>query len=258
VQSSVEVRFRIGVLLLCAFTLTPSLLAPIANASTPTYSKAKSPKLADVQSLTFRSTNVTVNGKRYTLASKNPISLRFDDKSISINAGCNTLSGKYSLVSGSLRAQTLFSTKMACTEKLMNQDVWLNQLFSTKPKLLVQFLNPTSKIKKPSIVLTISSNTIPGLKAGKTIIKMNLYETYGYADTPLGDENSASLVKETCTQLLLTKATEVEAQFASEQKALIFRVVSRDGEYYPVTSDYSVNRLNVSILDGKVTECYAG
>jgi hypothetical protein len=147
---------------------------------------------------------------------------------------------------------------MACTEKLMNQDVWLNQLFSTKPKLLVQFVTPKSKIKKPSMVLTINSNLTPGLKAGKTIIKMNLYETYGYADTPLGDENSASLVKETCTQLLLAKATEEEARFVSEQKALIFRVVSREGEYYPVTSDYSVNRLNVSILEGKVSECSIG
>lgn len=257
-KSLTHVRFSIGVLLICTLILTPSLLVSVANAATPTYSKAKSPKLTDMQSLTFRSAYVTVNGKRYTLASKDPISLRFEEKSISINAGCNTLGGKYSLVSGSVRAQTLFTTKMACTEKLMNQDVWLNQLFSTKPKLLVQFVKPTSKIKKPSMVLTINSNLTPGLKAGKTIIKMNLYETYGYADTPLGDENSASLVKETCTQLLLAKATEEEARFISEQKALIFRVVSREGEYYPVTSDYSVNRLNVSILEGKVSECNIG
>lgn len=257
-KSLTNVRFGIGVSLICTLILISSLPTSVANSATPTYSKAKSPKLADIQSLTFRSAYITVNGKRYALASKNPISLRFDDKSISINAGCNTLGGKYALVSGSLRAQTLFTTKMACTEKLMDQDVWLNQLFSTKPKLLVQFVTPTSKIKKPSTVLTISSNTSPGLRAGKTVIKMNLYETYGYADTPLGDENSVSLVRETCTQLLLAKATEEEAQFASEQKALIFRVVSRDGEYYPVTSDYSVNRLNVSILDGRVSDCYAG
>lgn len=87
---------------------------------------------------------------------------------------------------------------------------------------------------------------------------MNLSEAYGYADTPLGDENSNTLVKETCKQLLLSKATELQAQFAAEQNALRFRVIAREGENFMVTEDYNINRLNVAILDGKVSACSQG
>ena len=96
------------------------------------------------------------------------------------------------------------------------------------------------------------------LKVGKSLIKMYIYETYGYADTPLGDENSNLLVKKICTELVLNKATEGEAQLAAEQNALIFRVVSRESEDYIVTKDYRVNRINVAILEGKVTSCTTG
>lgn len=233
------------------------LVAPVF-AATPSYTNPKVPKLTELQSLTFNSTAVTVNGKRFNLASKDPIDLRFEDKMITINAGCNTLSGKYSLSTGILRAQTLFSSKMACPEKLMDQDLWLNQLFSSKPRLTIQYVTSKSKVKSPAVLLTLTSNLTPGLKTGKTVIKMNLSETYGYADTPLGDENSTALVRATCKQLLLSKATESQAQFAAEQNALRFRVIAREGENFMVTEDYIINRLNVAILDGKVSACSQG
>ena len=249
---------KVMVLLSLTVFLAPALFIPLASASTPNYTKEKAPKLLDLQALTFKSTSITVNGKSFNLASKEPIALRFQDKMISINAGCNSLGGKFSLSKGTLLAQTLFSSKMACPEKLMSQDVWLNKLFSSKPKLLVKFLSTKSKSRYPATVLTISSNITPWLKSGKTTIKMNVYETIGYADTPLGDENSTAVVKATCDQLLLNNATEVEAQFAAEQNALLFRVISRDGENYAVTMDYRENRINVAIVDGKVSACSQG
>lgn len=258
-----RVNYPLALFLILALLLAPLLpvvnVAPAEAANNkPVYTNARSPKLIDLQSLTFRSTSVTVNGKRYTLASKTPITLRFEDKSISIKAGCNTLGGNYSLSKGVLRAQSLFSTKMACPEKLMDQDIWLNQLFSANPKLQVQFLSSKSKVKGPATILTLNSNLTPALKSGRTVIKMNVYETYGYADTPLGDENSEALVKATCAKLIAEKASESDAQFAAEQNALIFRVVSREGEDFPVTLDYRVNRMNVKILGGVVVECTQG
>jgi hypothetical protein len=89
-----------------------------------------------------------------------------------------------------------------------------------------------------------------------TIFK--IYETYGFADTPLGDENSEALVKEICDKLIADKATESQAQVASEQNGLIFRVTSREGENFPSTLDYRVNRINVEILGGLVSACVSG
>ena len=243
-----------------SFALTLLLFVTISDAvaSKPLYDKARESKVTDLQSLTFRSSYLTVNGKRYALSSKNPISISFTEKTILITGGCNTLSGNYSLSKGILKAQTIFNTKKSCSEKLFNQDLWLNQLFSSKPKLTVQYIDEKSKVKTPATILTIESNLTPMLKGGKSLIRMYIYETYGYADTPLGDENSNLLVKKTCSELILNKATESEAQLAAEQNAFIFRVISKEGEQYPVTKDYRVNRINVTILDGKVTACSQG
>ena len=262
-SASRRVNYPLAIFLVLALLLAPLLpvmnVAPAEAASTkPLYTNARNAQLKDLQSLTFKSSSVTVNGKKRALASKEPISIRFEDNSISIKAGCNTLGGQVSFSKGVLRTQTLFSTKMACPEKLMDQDVWLNQMFSSKPKIQVQFLSPKSKVKAAATVLTLTSNLTPALKSGRTVIKMNVYETYGYADTPLGDENSEALVKATCEKLIADKATESDAQFAAEQNALIFRVVSREGEDFAVTMDYRVNRMNVKILGGVVVECTQG
>jgi heat shock protein HslJ len=231
-----------------------------ANAASnkPVYSKEIPPKLSDIRSLTFLSTYVTVNGKRHLLASKDRISLRLDEKNISVSSGCNTLEGKYSLSKGVIISQILFKTKKACSEKLFNQDLWLSQLFSSKPKIMVQFISPNSKVSAPSMILTVYSKLSPALKVGKSVIKMEIKETYGYADSPLGDENSTELLEATCSKLLLDKASESDAQFAAEQKALLFRVTSRDGDSFALTKDYIINRMNVVIMDGKVSECYQG
>jgi hypothetical protein len=126
----------------------------------------------------------------------------------------------------------------------MKQDSWLSKIITTKPRITAQ-----------GKTITITSS---GSAANRSVIKMMVYETYGYADTPLGDENSEALVKETCTKLIADKATESQAQFAAEQNALIFRVTSREGEDFAVTMDYRVNRMNVKILGGIVVECTQG
>jgi heat shock protein HslJ len=51
---------------------------------------------------------------------------------------------------------------------------------------------------------------------------------------------------------------EDDAQAAVEGAGLTFRVISRDGEGLAATDDYSVSRINVAIVDGKVTEASIG
>lgn len=214
--------------------------AAIKSAAT----KIKPANFSDVESLTFKSTAVTMGGKKKALASDKAISISFKNKSISANAGCNTMNGSATLVKGVLKVKALASTRMACTPALMKQDTWLNKILTSNPKLTIQGKN-----------LTISSGNSA---SSRTVIKMAIYETYGYADTPLGDENSEALVKETCSKLIADKATESQAQFAAEQNGLIFRVTSREGEDFAVTMDYRVNRMNVKILGGVVVECTQG
>ena len=201
--------------------------------------KSKLIHFSDVDALTFKSTSVTFNKKAKKLASTEPITIRFENKTVSIKAGCNTMNGAATLSKGILKVKNLASTRMACSTSLMNQDTWLAKVITANPK-----------ITKLGNQLTMTSS--------KNVIKFKLYETYGYADTPLGDENSEALVKATCEKLIAAKATESQAQFEAEQNALIFRVTSREGEDFAVTMDYRVNRMNVKILGGIVVECTQG
>jgi heat shock protein HslJ len=259
ISLNVQLALTLALALLFA-VLTPLVSTSPAEADSmkPVYGKARWAMSKDLQSLTFISTSVRVKGKPVKLASSKPITMRFDNGSVSLTAGCNTLAGKYTMSKGVVRAQSLFSTKMACPEKVMDQDVWLNQMISAKPKLEIQFLKKNSAITAASTVITLSSNLTPALKSGQTVIWFKIYETYGFADTPLGDENSEALVKATCEKLIADKATENQAQSTAEQNGLIFRVTSREGENFPSTMDYRVNRMNVEILGGVVSACING
>jgi heat shock protein HslJ len=262
-EGKISRRFQVSLTLVLALlfaVVTPSVITSSANAAstTPIYGKARLVVSKDLQSLTFISTSVKVNGKQYKLASDKAITMRFENGLVSAKAGCNTLAGKYKLSKGVLLAQSLFSTKMACPEKVMDQDVWLNEMISSKPKIEIQFLKSGGKATAASTVITVSSNLTPALKSGRSVIRFEIYETYGFADTPLGDENSEALVKATCEKLIADKATESQAQFAAEQNGLIFRVTAREGENFPVTMDYRVNRMNVEIMGGVVSTCTNG
>lgn len=231
----------VPILLPVSLPVNSSLIAHSAYAAT---TKSKLANLSDVDSLTFKSTAVTVGGKKRNLASKDSISISFKDKSISVKAGCNLMSGPATLAKGVLTVKVLATTKMGCALALMKQDTWLAKILTAKPKITIQ-----------GKTITITSS---GSATSRSVIKMTVYETYGYADTPLGDENSEALVKEICAKLSADKATEAQAQFAAEQNSLIFRVFSREGEDFAVTMDYLVNRMNVKILGGIVVECTQG
>jgi heat shock protein HslJ len=78
--------------------------------------------LADVDGRTFLS--ASVDG--HDLVADTVIALTFTADSISANAGCNTMSGSYTLDDGTLTvAPNMAQTAMACDADLMAQDTWL-------------------------------------------------------------------------------------------------------------------------------------
>ncbi len=56
----------------------------------------------------------------------------------------------------------------------------------------------------------------------------------------------------------LVGLTVKKARAAAEAEGYAFRVVSVDGESKPVTMDYRPDRLNATVVDGRVTEVKAG
>lgn len=84
---------------------------------------------------TYVVTGVTQNGTPRALVKDTQIRLRFADGRLTLTAGCNTMSGGYTLDGTLLRVSSLASTEMGCAPALMRQDSWLAGLFAKPVQL---------------------------------------------------------------------------------------------------------------------------
>jgi hypothetical protein len=78
------------------------------------------------------------------------------------------------------------------------------------------------------------------------------------ASIPTEEEMQAELERSEEFAATVIGLTEQEAIDAIEAEGLIARVVARDGEFYAVTEDYSVSRINLVVEAGLVTEATVG
>jgi heat shock protein HslJ len=85
----------------------------------------------------FLSTGVTEKGAPRPLEDGTRIQLAFEAVRLSANAGCNTMSGGYTITAGQLLVGDLATTMMACAQPLMNQDQWLAAFLNKRPLIRV-------------------------------------------------------------------------------------------------------------------------
>ena len=71
-----------------------------------------------------------------------------------------------------------------------------------------------------------------------------------------GEEGAVGISVEEAESLI--GLTEADAVATSESKGWTVRVVARDGEEFPITMDYSTERVNLTVVDDVVTEVYVG
>ena len=89
------------------------------------------PSAADLADRTFLST--AVEGK--TLVEGTQVSLSFTDSTIAAIAGCNTMTGGYTITDDALAVDALAQTMMACDDQLAAQDQWVGQLLEGDPSI---------------------------------------------------------------------------------------------------------------------------
>ena len=92
--------------------------------------------------VTYVVTRVTTDGKEHPLVPGTEIRIRLADAQVTLTAGCNTMSGGYTLEEGRLRVARLSMTEMGCDRARMDQDTWLAGLFA-KPVQLTTGDEPT-------------------------------------------------------------------------------------------------------------------
>lgn len=95
------------------------------------------------------------------------------------------------------------------------------------------------------------------MMAGVFMVKL-FYDGRSYDDEPIGQQPQSG----DCRTLNSEKYCKSDYLGLSESDAIgkakkddrAYRVVSRDGESFPVTDDFSEHRLNFTVKDGKVVK----
>jgi heat shock protein HslJ len=103
--------------------------APAADDSLPAVGSA--PTADDLADRAFESTEVA----GYELVADTTVELAFLADSIAARGGCNSMSGGFEIVDGTLEVATMASTMMACSDELMAQDDWLNTFLTSSPAI---------------------------------------------------------------------------------------------------------------------------
>ena len=85
----------------------------------------------DLADRAFESTEVT----GHELVADTIVELAFTADTIAARAGCNSMSGGYSITDGTLEVGVMAATMMACADELMAQDAWLSEFLSSGPAI---------------------------------------------------------------------------------------------------------------------------
>jgi heat shock protein HslJ len=111
--------------------LAVSALALAACGSDNDSGSDSAPTADDLAGQAFTSTDVT----GYDIVADTEIELGFEADSIGARAGCNSMSGGYSISDGTLEVGAMASTMMACDDALTAQDQWLSEFLTSGPEI---------------------------------------------------------------------------------------------------------------------------
>ncbi len=168
--------------------------APVASALTPTNSvEATVPASGSgspSDSLDGRSfVSAQVDG--YDLVPDSFITISFDDGSVSVNAGCNTMFGAYTTDGDVLSAPALAMTMMACEPALMTQDTWISALISSDPTFTIEGDTLTITGSDAQVITLVEEADQP-LEGIRWVVD-GLVATEAVSTVPVGAEASITI-----------------------------------------------------------------
>ena len=103
--------------------------ATIAACGSEDSSTSESVNADDLSGRGFVSSDVT----GHELVDGSEITMNFLDDAVSVNAGCNTMNGRFEITDGTFAAEQSAMTMMACPDPLMAQDTWLSEFLASSP-----------------------------------------------------------------------------------------------------------------------------
>ncbi|WP_122262887.1 META domain-containing protein [Ornithinimicrobium cerasi] len=156
-----------------------------------------------VEGRTYLSTGVTEDGGTRELVPGSRVQVSFVDGRVSASAGCNSMSGAYRLVDGTLVVEPMAMTEMGCPEELMSQDAWLADLLTAEPALAVD--GDTLTLTTASTVLTLLDRELADPDrplVGTTWLVDSLITGETVSSAPGGAEASLTLAEDGSAQVM--------------------------------------------------------
>jgi heat shock protein HslJ len=230
-RSLLALALSTGLLVACSTTTQPAVPSSSGNPDLPTSSDMVRPVGGDLSVgetwyLTWASGDSPRAGADVTMT--------FEAESVGGQAPVNTYSAGYTTTdSGAIELGPIASTLMAGEPDAMRAEA---QFFA-----LLEAVDGYTTVAAGELYLfdgdmqTMAFSLAPGVPAEPTVSE----EAEALATSVIG-------------------MTEAEAQRTVEDAGYVFRVVSRDGVGLAITEDYSVTRINVTVLQELVTESYVG
>jgi len=149
-------------------------------------SSGSAPTNDDLAGTIFESTEVT----GYDLVADTTIAIGFEVDAIGANAGCNSMSGGYTVTDGTLDVSTMASTMMACDDALMAQDTWLSEFLTGGPEISLD--GETLTLTGSESTITLAAQT-PAELEGTTWVLTGTLENEGISSIPIDAEGAATL-----------------------------------------------------------------
>lgn len=87
---------------------------------------------------TFLSTSVTADGKPWPLVARSRVVVEFDERGLSLEAGCNRLFARARYADGYVTTSTLMTTDIGCDPARMSQDEWLAGFLTDDPQYTLE------------------------------------------------------------------------------------------------------------------------
>jgi heat shock protein HslJ len=222
----------------CSATASGS---PQASAQAPTAQPSASSSAA-LDGRTFVSTGV--NG--HDLVAKSTVTLTFKDGQISANAGCNTMSGAYTIgADGTLGLGSMAATAMGCPAAQMAQDQWLAQFL---PGSTVKLDGDTLTLTKDNVSLTLVDQTTTNLPLENTTwVVTGLVSNSAVSTVPQGVK--ASLVFSGGQVAVDTGCNTGGGPATFTDTTITFGAIALSKKACPADAT-QVEQLVVSVLDG--------
>lgn len=225
--------------------LAASALMLAACGSDDDSSSGSAPTADDLAGSAFESTAVTGQD----LVADTTVILSFEADAIGARAGCNAMSGGYSISDGTLEVSTMASTMMACDDALMAQDTWLNEFLASGPEIALDGDTLTLTGAESTITLTAKA---PAELEGTTWMLDGTLANQGISTIPVDAEGVATLTISDGTAQIATGCNSGSGSAEITDTTITFGPIALT-RMACAADVMDLETMVITVLDGEVT-----